>query len=207
MNKVEKHKDFYNSIYWLIHSKLSCCGILGEINKWPQSTPFSDTSWQIIYVQWIRYHLIFTRELQNLIWNFIEKINSFEFQNINNIYLLWYRMKMIALDIQQYWIYVSCVCKVSCIELPIHGDHHSSAQLQVNISICTNLFGVSRNESVHSDECVFLAMNIKVRVPNWRIFLVVERSGTYRDESAPLFVGTSLALAALAAISAYGVWR
>ncbi|XP_031640726.1 uncharacterized protein LOC116352345 [Contarinia nasturtii] len=32
-------------------------------------------------------------------------------------------------------------------------------------------------------------------------------TGTYRDESAPFFVGTTLAIAALAAISAYGVWR
>ncbi|XP_055312912.1 uncharacterized protein LOC129574649 [Sitodiplosis mosellana] len=32
-------------------------------------------------------------------------------------------------------------------------------------------------------------------------------SGTYRDESAPLFVGTTLAIASLAAVSAYGVWR
>lgn len=31
--------------------------------------------------------------------------------------------------------------------------------------------------------------------------------GSYRDESAPLFVGTSLALSALAAVCAYGVWR
>lgn len=31
--------------------------------------------------------------------------------------------------------------------------------------------------------------------------------GTYRDESAPLLVGTSLALSALAAVCAYGGWR
>lgn len=32
-------------------------------------------------------------------------------------------------------------------------------------------------------------------------------TGTYRDESAPLFVGTTLALASLGAVGAYGVWR
>lgn len=32
-------------------------------------------------------------------------------------------------------------------------------------------------------------------------------TGTYRDEAAPLFVGTTLAVFALASISAYGVWR
>lgn len=37
--------------------------------------------------------------------------------------------------------------------------------------------------------------------------LSVDWIGTYRDESAPLFVGTALALSALAAVAAYGVWR
>lgn len=32
-------------------------------------------------------------------------------------------------------------------------------------------------------------------------------SGTYRDETAPLFVGTILGIFALGAVTAYGIWR
>lgn len=42
---------------------------------------------------------------------------------------------------------------------------------------------------------------------NWGPPFQCSASGTYRDESAPLFVGSTLALAVVLIVSGYGLWR
>lgn len=54
-----------------------------------------------------------------------------------------------------------------------------------------------------SNSFTFLFMYIIIII----VWILCLWTGTYRDEAAPLFVGTTLAVFALGSVTAYGVWR
>lgn len=109
-------------------------------------------------------------------------------------------MNTIKLAIQPNWIYARYACKALCIKNRMHGDRHSNARQQVS-STQSNNYIAHYASNFNSIGFVKRILSSEIKFGNSNSI------GTYRDESAPLFVGTALALAALGAVSAYGVWR